>query len=282
MKKELLVISTWEQFEECWQRVSTEAEAIGLLYACGSLWNDPPIEGDEEGRQLFKDKARFLLNVFREVGEEGRVADTARRVIASDEVLGKTYLLSRDEKEEGSAILRNDLISFFGVVHECLLRPPYPSRIQQFLCKEFHTWREAISMLLVGPRTNGRPWHFHYQESGPLVRALALWGSADMLTFTGGTRLPSEKEKSRKISERDQASQILHYLEFVSDELFGKYKEQWLINSLAVGALLGGGKHKTPRDLRDEEERRHRNRLIAQSLLWCRIASAKGRQSWSK
>ena len=280
MTKELAVIGGWEHFRRSWEKVSTEAEAIGLLYACGSLQNNPPIVGDVEGRRLFKDKVRFLLNVFSEVGEEGRVPDTARKVIASEEILGKTYLLSRNTKEADSAGLRNSLISFFGTVHECLQRPPYPSRVQQFLYREFQAWRAAVSEAHGGDiPLEECSFHYHYQKLDDLVRALALWGSADILTFTGGIHSTFDDEKkNREISEREQARLIGHHLEVVASSLFREHKEQWLISTLGIHCL---GKFKTAKDLRDEDERRSRNRLVCLALLWCRAAAAKGRESWT-
>lgn len=278
MARKLSVVTTLEEFQERWRKVDSEAEAIGLLYALGEMKltqdeRDP--WWTEEASHFFVRKATLLLDVLNEVANN-RVTDTARKVVGSEGFLIEACMrpIGGDERIR----MHFRVLDFFGSLHECLLRPPYPDRIQRYLVRAWHSWRDAVSGIVREEGAfAGKGWPIEYKYAAPLVRALALWGEAEFVAFrTVPTHSLSEK-KLKYISEREVANIVLPFLENIADEIFGARKE---------GALRGfvvnlhGKKIRTPNDLRSQEDRIHRNGGIARALVWARLAAEHGDTDW--
>lgn len=259
MLRKLAKITTWEELESRWKKTRTEAEAIGLLHATNQFQEEGFFSPERE--VLFAQKTRFLLGVPREVGE-GVVADTARQVLASEGFLsGTTFVPTED-----CAQAVHDILVFFGTLHTSILRPPYPRKIQEFLCRQWHWWRSVVSGMTLN-YSRECEWPVLYKDVAPVARALCVWGAADMISYTGGFT-----KEVKEISLQEQVKISLPVLEEVATELL-KNKEKWLLSSVAVSPDSDKSPIKSPSDLRNEEGLRNRNFLIARTLLWARLAS---------
>lgn len=281
-KRMLKDIGTWEEFQHAWRKIHTVPEAIGLLYHLGEMWQPLDVRRLEPSREFIA-KLTFLLNVFDEVSEEGQVADTARKMLASRKLFEQLDRLANaygDEEDVANVCMR--FLEFFVVRHRCLMRPPFPGEIQSFLRRAWTWYCAATSGHRIGGGafdfyTPRHLWHRHFLDVGPYVRAVVIWGCADVLATRGPHVFGSEKKQW--ISLRTQACEILPSLEegvlhVISidkpqSDTTDLYKENFVRWSLIDTRPLS--RHVV--DLRNEDDRAQAKRLASRTLIWARLTA---------
>lgn len=262
MSRRFEMITSWEQFQERWKNTASEAEAIGLLHA---LHKVPPVHVKTQADvHVFMEQMTFLLDVPSEVGE-GDVADNARRIFATEHFLGN-MLASIWTSPREMSLLCVKVLAFLGCWDKFLKSPPYPERIQRFLYRVWHIWRDAISNVPLSA-CEGRTeevWPKSYTDPLPLVMAMSVWGAADLILVP-----VYDATGQKRISRKEEATILLPVLEVVSGILFGDRKKEVLLASL--NEMRKG--NRSPKDLSDEDEQRLCRRIAGRALLRCRLAA---------
>ncbi len=221
-------ITSWSALLTQWQKVATEPEAIGLLYAMARL------RGDSDGlagNALFARKTEFFLEQAASASSE--LADLAQQLTVK-ELLYDALELSW-HGEIGPSY--QSLVVFLGQRRAALLEPPYPRFISHFLEHSTDKWaavqsgskRAAYAMLT--PE--------HYGNTEQLAKALMAWGLVHVLIL-------HRPVANHSISPQAVARLVLPYLQ---DHVNGENKDSDQIVRRAIAVSLS--KYRDPTDLTD-------------------------------
>lgn len=167
-------IESWEEFFTRWNAIDTEQEATGLLYAGADLLL--PSYGDQGRPAALRKRIDFYLHWAQHTNEA--VSTIAQQVIVKRWLhTASNHLTVLDLVD-----VQGRLLELLGTRRPCLLKPPYPRFIAAYLTPVFEAWNrfpsptDSYGKLSLALRPHGTQ----------LVRALCVWGLAELLARGGG------------------------------------------------------------------------------------------------